>query len=152
MIKQPQQPQIQQFSDFRILKPTSYIHPLYFYLYYHHQNLQKYAVSRASLLTFTLVHSASPLDLSHPLQWESTNWSSYLICPQPIQKCLLQYSTLTIIIAPLILHILSQLALPWLISQSSSVRNFSKLIHILTKLPALSMFNQLLYIISAYSV
>jgi len=82
----------------------------------------KNKVPSATSWTITLAQSTLPPDHLRHLQWCSTDLSLYLMCLHLLLKLHQQFSTLTIIIAPQMKHILSQPGQSRPITRPSGVR------------------------------
>jgi len=126
---------------------TTYPHRLYSHLYHPHQKMSKNKVPSIASWTITLVQSAPPPNSHHHLQWYSIDLSLYLMCLHSLLKLHLQWSTLTIIIAPQMRHILSQPGRSPLVTRPSGARKHSKnrfkICQIFLSFPHSTLYNQL---------
>jgi len=126
---------------------TTYPHHLYRHLHHPYQKMSKNNVPSVASWTITLVQRAPPPNHHHHLQWYSINLSLYLMCLQSLQKLHLQWSTLTIIIAPQMRHIFSQRGQSQLVTWVSGARKHSKnrfkICQIFLTFPHSTLYNQL---------
>jgi hypothetical protein len=105
---------------------TTYPHHLYSHLHHPHQKLSKNKVPSVASWTITLGQSTPPPNHHHHLQWYSIDLSLYLMCLHSQLKLHLQCSTLAIIIAPQMRHILSQPSQSQLVTRPRGARKHSK--------------------------
>jgi len=126
---------------------TTYPHHLYSHLHHPHQKMSKNKVPSIASWTITRVQSAPPLNHHHNLQWYSIDLSLYLMCLHSLLKLHLQCSTLMIIIAPQMRHILSQLGRSQLVTRPSGARKHTKtrfkICQIFLCFPHSTLYNQL---------
>jgi len=85
------------------------------------KNVKKQSATVASC-TITLFQSTPPPNHHHHLQWYSIDLSLYLMCLHSLLKLHLQCSTLTIIMAPQMRHILCQPGRSQLVTRPSGAR------------------------------
>ena len=134
-------------SDLWTLMSTTYPHHLYSHLHHPHQKMSKNKAPRVASWTITLVQSAPPPNHHHQLHWHRIDLSLYLMCLHSLLKLHLQCSTLTIIIAPQMRHILSQLGGSQLVTRQGGARKHSQnqfeICQIFVSFPHATLYNQL---------
>jgi len=102
-----------------------------------------------------VVQSAPPPIHHDHLQWYSIDLSLYLMCLHSLLKLHLQYSSLTIIIAPQMRHKLSQPGQSQLVTRPSSARKHLKnrftICQIFLSFPHSTLYNQLSLLTKAWN-
>jgi len=126
---------------------TTYPHHLYSHLHHPHQKMWKNQVPSIASWIITLSQSTPPPNHHHHLQKYSINLSLYLMCLDSLLKLHPQCSTLMILIALQMRHILSKLGRSQSVTRPSSTRkhriNQFKIPQMFLSFPHSTLYNKL---------